>query len=245
MRKLVPWSAHRADHIITVSEFSANDLVSLYGVPRSKITVAYQAPSPVFQPGDKTAAKAQLQRTYGIGCSFILYVGRLQARKNLIRLTEAFAGVRNRHPQLKLVLVGKADLGYDKLLARISELKLGDAVIFSGYVSSDDLPLFYNAAEMFVFPSIFEGFGLPVMESMASGLPTITSNGSCLAEVAGNGALLVDPLSVESIAEAMTRVLEDAAVRRELVERGLERSACFSTARFAAKILDVYKSIAR
>jgi glycosyltransferase involved in cell wall biosynthesis len=242
MRKLVPWSARRADHIITVSEYSASDLVSLYGVPRSKITVAYQAPSPVFKPRASDTAKAQLERTYGIRWPFILYVGRLQARKNLVRLSEAFARVRDQHPELKLVLVGKADLGYDKLRARISELNLGESVIFPGYISSDDLPLFYNAAEMFVFPSIFEGFGLPVMESMASGVPTITSNGSCLAEIAGNGALLVDPLRVDSIAQEMARVLEDAGLRRGLIERGLQRSACFSTAHFAAKILDVYKS---
>jgi glycosyltransferase involved in cell wall biosynthesis len=198
----------------------------------------------VFKPRDKTTAEAQLERTYGIRCPFILYVGRLQARKNLVRLTEAFARVRNQHSELKLVLVGKADLGYDKLRARISELNLSDTVMFPGYVSSDDLPLFYNAAEMFVFPSIFEGFGLPVMESMASGVPTITSSGSCLGEIAGNGALLVDPLSADSIAEAMRRVLDDVGLRRELVQRGLQRSACFSTARFTAKILDVYKSLA-
>jgi len=245
MRNLVPWSARRADYIITVSEYSANDLVSFYGVPRSKITVAYQAPSPLFKPRDKTTAKAHLERAYGIRCPFVLYVGRLQARKNLVRLTEAFARVRQQHPELKLVLVGKADLGYDKLQTMIGELNLNHAVIFPGYVPTDDLPLFYNAAEMFVFPSIFEGFGLPVMESMASGLATITSNGSCLAEVAGNGAMLVDPGSVDSIAEAMTRVFEDAALRRELVERGLQRSACFSAARFAEKILDVYNSLAR
>jgi glycosyltransferase involved in cell wall biosynthesis len=213
-------------------------------VPRSKITVAYQAPSPVFKPRDKSSAKERLERAYGIHCPFILYVGRLQARKNLIRLSEAFARVRNQHFELKLVLVGKADLGYDKLQARISELNLNDAVIFPGYVPSDDLPLFYNAAEMLVFPSLFEGFGLPVMEAMASGVPTITSEGSCLAEIAGSGASLVDPMSVDSIARAMARVLEDAGLRGELVERGLQRSACFSTARFAAKILDVYKSLA-
>jgi glycosyltransferase involved in cell wall biosynthesis len=243
MRKLVPWSARRADHVITVSEFSANDLVSLYGVPRSKITVVYQSPSSVFKPRDKGTAKTQLERRYGIACPFILYVGRLQARKNLVRVVEAFACLRKQHPDLKLVLVGKADLGHQQLVARVGELKLRDSVIFPGYVPSDDLPLFYNVAEIFIFPSIFEGFGLPVMESMASGVPTITSNGACLAEVAGNGALLVDPLSVDSIAEAMKRVLEDASLRRELIERGLQRSACFSTARFTAKILDVYKSL--
>jgi glycosyltransferase involved in cell wall biosynthesis len=244
MRKLVPWSARRADHIITVSEYSANDLVSLYGVPRTKITVAYQAPSPAFKPQDKSSCQELLKSKYGISSPFLLYVGRLQARKNLVRLSEAFARIRKQHPDLKLALVGKPDLDYAKLLARIDELGVKNDVIFPGYIASHDLPAFYGAAELFVFPSIFEGFGLPVMESMASGVPTITSNGSCLAEVAGNGALLVDPLSVDSIAEAMTRVLENAALRRELIERGLQRSACFSTARFAATILRVYGTLA-
>ncbi|HEX5433545.1 MAG TPA: glycosyltransferase family 1 protein [Candidatus Angelobacter sp.] len=241
MRKLVPWSARRADHIITVSEYSARDIVSLYGVPRNKITVAYPAASEKFRPRDKQACKAQLQEAYGIDSPFILYVGRVQVRKNLNRVVEAFAKVRSNHPDLKLVIVGKPDLAYEKLLAKIKELALTAHIHFPGYIEGDRLPLFYNAAEMFVFPSIFEGFGLPVAEAMASGVPTITSNGSCLEEVAGNGALLVDPMSVDSLAAAMRQILEDEGLRRELIERGLRRSAVFSTRGFAAKILDVYR----
>lgn len=241
MRKLVPRSARRADHIITVSEYSANDLVSLYGVPRNKITVAYQAPSRRFKPGDKASAQEQLKTRYGINAPFLLYVGRLQARKNLIRLTEAFARVRTRHKNLKLVLVGKPDLHHEKLLAEVDELGLKQTVIFPGYIASDDLPVFFNAAEIFIFPSIFEGFGLPVMESMASGVPTITSCGSCLEEIAGDGALLVDPLSVDSIADGITRLVESPDLRSALIARGLRRSACFSTASFAEKVLDVYR----
>jgi glycosyltransferase involved in cell wall biosynthesis len=243
MRKLVPRSARRADHIITVSEYSANDLVSLYGVPRSKITVAYQAPSPKFKPRDKLSSQERLKTRYGINSPFLLYVGRLQARKNLIRLTQAFARVRKTHTDLKLVLVGKPDLHHEKLIAKVEELGLREAVIFPGYIASDDLPVFYNAAEVFVFPSIFEGFGLPVMESMASGVPSLTSRGSCLEEIAGDGALLVDPLSVDSIAEAITRLVESPELRSALIERGLRRSACFSTVAFAAKVLDVYRSL--
>lgn len=243
MRRLVPSSARRADHIITVSEYSANDLVSLYGVPRSKITVAYQAPSSRFKPGNKSDAQEELKAKYGISSPFLLYVGRLQARKNLIRLVEAFARVRTKHPNLKLVLVGKPDLRHEQLLARVDELVLKEAVLFPGYIASDDLPVFYNAAEIFVFPSIFEGFGLPVMESMASGVPTITSRGSCLEEIACDGALLIDPSSVDSISGAITRVLETPDLSRDLISRGLRRSVCFSTAAFVAKVLDVYRSL--
>ncbi|HKT50340.1 MAG TPA: glycosyltransferase family 1 protein [Candidatus Angelobacter sp.] len=243
MRRLVPRSARRADRIITVSEHSADDLVSLYGVPRSKITVAYQAPSPRFKPGNKSAAQEELKAKYGISSPFLLYVGRLQARKNLIRMVEAFARVRETHPDLKLVLVGKPDLHHEQLLAKVDELALKEAVLFSGYIASDDLPVFYNAAESFVFPSIFEGFGLPVMESMASGVPTITARGSCLEEIVDDGALLIDPLSVDAITAAITRVLENSDLRRDLIARGLRRSTCFSTAAFAAKVLDAYRSL--
>lgn len=243
MRTLVPWSAQRADHIITVSEYSARDIETLYGISRSKITVAYQAPPPKFHPRDQQSCRAHLATSYGLGFPFLLYVGRIQARKNLIRLVEAYARLRGEHPELKLVIVGKPDLHYERLLARIGELGLRDAVVFPGYVPDHDLPLFYNAAEMFVFPSIFEGFGLPIMESMASGVPTITSAGSCLTEIAGDGALLIDPLSVDCIANAIRRVLEEPQLRDQLIERGLRRSASFSTSAFAGKILDVYKSM--
>lgn len=244
MRKLVPWSARRADHIITVSEYSARDIETVYGIPRSRITVAYQAAPAKFRPRDQQNCRAHLESAYGLRSPFLLYVGRVQARKNLIRLVEAYALVRGQHPDLKLVIVGKPDLHYEKLLARVQELRLNDAVVFPGYVPDDDLPLFYNAAEIFIFPSIFEGFGLPIMESMASGVATITSAGSCLTEIAGDGALLVDPLRVDAIAEGIRGVLERPELKSQLIERGLRRSASFSTQSFAGKILEVYRSLA-
>lgn len=244
MRALVPWSARRADHIITVSEYSARDIETRYGIPRSKITVAYQAAPPKFRPRDRQSCRANLERTYGLGSPFLLYVGRVQARKNLVRLVEAFARLRAENRDLKLVVVGKPDLQYKRLLARVTALGLQADVVFPGYVPDDDLPLFYNAAEVFVFPSIFEGFGLPIMESMASGVATITSEGSCLTEIAGDGALLVNPMSVDSIADAIRRVLDDQDLRSRLIERGLRRSAFFRAQSFAGKILDVYRAMA-
>ena len=243
MRRLVPWSARRATHIITDSEYSAADIAATYGISRNRITVAYLAAGARFQPRDKQSCKEHLKKSYNVCSPFILYVGRVQVRKNLVRLAEAYARVRAQSPDLKLVIVGKPDLHYQKLLERIDELGIRDSVVLPGYVPVDDLPLFYNAAELFVFPSIFEGFGLPVMESMASGVPTITSRGSCLGEVAGDGALLIDPDSVDSIAEAILRVLQDGSLRRELVEHGLRRNASFSTKSFAATILRVYESL--
>src|SRR6476660_3660498 len=243
MKKLVRWTAGRADHILTVSEFSAADIATRFGVPPEKITVAYQAPAPVFRPRDRTQCREHMARNYGIDSPFILYVGRIQARKNLPRLVEAYARVRKQGVSAKLVLVGKMEWQSERLLEKVKELHLENAVIFPGYVAYDDLPLLYNAAELFVFPSIFEGFGLPVMESMASGVPTITSFGSSLEEVAGDGALLVDPSDTASIANAMSRLLGDADLRRELAARGLQRSARFKSGNLAQKTLDVYRSL--
>ncbi|HEX4603213.1 MAG TPA: glycosyltransferase family 1 protein [Candidatus Angelobacter sp.] len=243
MKKLVRWTAGRADHILTVSEFSAADISRRFGVPREKITVAYQSAAPDFHPRDKTQCQDHLARKYKIDSPFLLYVGRIQARKNLPRMVEAYAGLRNQGIAAKLVMVGKKDWQSDMLLHRIKELGMESSVIFPGFVPFEDLPLFYNAAEVFVFPSFFEGFGLPVLESMASGVATITSFGSSLEEVAGNGALLVDPGDTGSIATALGKLLGDAALRHDLAARGLKRSAEFKSADLTQKTLDVYRSL--
>jgi glycosyltransferase involved in cell wall biosynthesis len=244
LRKLTPIAARSADHILTISSFCADDISQRYGVPREKITVAYPSASSDFQPRDKQVCQEHLAREYRIASPFILYVGRIQARKNLPALVKAFAKIRKQGCNAQLVIVGKRDWQFERLFASIRELGLSDAVVSPGYVVSEDLPLFYNAAELFVFPSFFEGFGLPLVESMASGVPTVTSYGSALEEVAGDGALLVDPRSVDAIAGAMRRILEDDGLRRQLVTRGLRRSAEFKSGELAAKALSVYRSLA-
>ena len=244
MKLLVPWSAKRASHIMTISEFSAGDIAWRFGLPREKITVAHLAASPDFHPRDKGQSQERLARKFGITFPFILYVGRIQARKNLSRLVEAYARLRKQGLDAKLVLVGKKDWQAGQLLEKIKELGLEDCVIFPGFVPFDDLPIFYNAAEVFVFPSFFEGFGLPVVESMASGVPTITSFGSSLEEVAGDGALLIDPRDTASIADALGKVLGDPGLQRDLIARGLKRSKNFTAGNLAEKALAVYRSLA-
>jgi glycosyltransferase involved in cell wall biosynthesis len=243
LKSLVPRTARRADHILTVSNYSAADIAGRYGIPREKITVAYLAASQHFRPRDKQGAREHLARHHGIDSPFILYVGRIQPRKNLLRLAEAYAQVRRRGVEAKLLIVGKNDFQAERLSARIAELGLRESVIFPGFISFEDLPMFYNAAEVFVFPSLFEGFGLPVLESMASGVPTITSFGSSLEEVAGDAALLVDPFDTNSLASALVRVLEDTALQGQLVSRGLRRSAQFKPGDLGAKALAIYRSL--
>jgi glycosyltransferase involved in cell wall biosynthesis len=243
MKTLVRWSARRADHIMTISEFSAADIARRFDLSREKITVAYLAASPEFHPRDKDICRAHLERTYGINFPFLLYVGRIQARKNLPRLVEAYSRLRKNGSDVKLVMVGKQDWQSEQLLRKIRDLGLQDSVVFPGFVPAADLPLFYNAAELFIFPSFFEGFGLPVVESMASGTPTITSFGSSLEEVAGDGALLVDPRDTSSIADALQKVLEDAGYRTDLAGRGLKRSMQFKAGNLSEKTLEVYRSL--
>jgi glycosyltransferase involved in cell wall biosynthesis len=228
---------------MTISEFSAADIAERFAVPREKITVAYLAAAPEFHPRDKGPCQEHLARRYGIDSPFILYVGRIQARKNLPRLVEAYARLHKQGVTAKLVMVGKKDWQFERLLDKIKELGLERCVIFPGFVPFDDLPLFYNAADVFVFPSFFEGFGLPVVESMASGVPTITSFGSSLEEVAGDAALLIDPRDTGSIADALGRLLEDRGLRSDLARRGLKRSANFKAGNLAEKALDVYRSL--
>ncbi|HWX53028.1 MAG TPA: glycosyltransferase family 1 protein [Verrucomicrobiae bacterium] len=243
MRKLVRATARRADRILTVSQFSAEDIVRTYRVPAEKVRVAYQAASEEFHPRNKEDAQAYLAKTYGIAPPFLLYVGRIQARKNLERLVDAYAALLQNHPAIKLVMAGKPDWGFEDLRNKIAALRLGDRVVLPGYVPAGDLPLFYNAAELFIFPSLFEGFGLPVLESMASGVATVTSRGSSLEEVAGDGALLIDPHKVDSMTEAMDHVLTNEACRRNLIARGLVRSSEFSAQSFAEQVLQVYQSL--
>jgi len=240
----VPWSAKRASHIMTISEFSAADIARRFDLPREKITVAHLAASPDFHPRNKGESKEHLARKFGITFPFILYVGRIQARKNLSRLVEAYARLRKLGLDSKLVLVGKKDWQAGQLVEKIKELGLEDCVIFPGFVPFDDLPIFYNAAEVFVFPSFFEGFGLPVVESMASGVPTITSFGSSLEEVAGDGALLIDPRDTDLIADTLGKVLGDPSLQKDLIARGLKRSRDFTAGNLAEKALAVYHSLA-
>jgi glycosyltransferase involved in cell wall biosynthesis len=181
----------------------------------------------------------RVKARYGIRGDYILYVGTLQPRKNLRRLLKAYAMVQKRDETPCLVIAGRKGWLYDQIFQQVERLGLETEVIFPGYVPQDDLPTLLSGACFFVFPSLYEGFGLPVLEAMACGTPVLCSNVSSLPEVAGNVALLVDPLDVESMAEAMNRLLQDEGLRAQLVERGFQQVRQFSWDRCARETLTV------
>jgi glycosyltransferase involved in cell wall biosynthesis len=244
LKGLVRRSAKRADHIVTLSEYSKEDIAKTYNIDPGKITVTYLGAGDQYFPRDKEKCREQIAAKYGVTAPFLLYVGRLQERKNLPRLLSAFARLRKEGVDEKLVLVGKKDWMFGNIHAQVESLGLADSVIFPGYVPSSDLPAFFNAAEAFVFPSIFEGFGLPVIEAMACGLPVLTSFGSSLEEIAADAAVLVDPLSEDSIAKGLGKLLGDAQFRARLGQAGLARSASFSFKKTAEQTIEVYKRVA-
>lgn len=231
-------STHRARRLIAVSNHTAAETARLLDVPPQRIDVVHHGVDPNFRPLPAHEVAAFRQRQ-DVPDEFVLFVGTLEPRKNLSRLVEAFAHVGDKG--IKLVLAGGRGWLYDDLLARIEELDLGEEVIFPGYVLGQELPLWYNAATALAYPSLYEGFGLPVLEAQACGTPVLTSNTSSLPEAAGDAALTVDPYHVDAIAEGLNRLLVDEPLRQGLRERGLARVREFAWLRTAEETVRVYR----
>jgi glycosyltransferase involved in cell wall biosynthesis len=202
-----------------------------------------EAANPKFRPLTQGQFLPALKR-HGIETPYVLYVGSLEPRKNLLRLLEAYSRLRSWSDKWFLVIVGARSFRKSSpVVKRVEELGLEASVRFTGYVPEEDLPAIYNGADLFVFPSIYEGFGLPVLEAMACGAPVVTSNTSSLPEVAGDAAVLVDPYNVNAIAVAMHQVLINPALGAELIEKGLIRAAQFSWKRTALETISIYKLV--
>ncbi len=241
----MPFFLRRADAIIAVSEWTRRDAVRLYGIPEDKISVIYEGVDPRFrrQVAEQIAAT---RRCYGLPERYILYVGTIEPRKNLIALLEAYALLRSQHAvadSCRLVFVGKKGWLYEPFFRRLRELALTDQVIITGFVPDDDLPALYAGADVFVFPSIYEGFGLPVLEAMACGTPVVCSNASSLPEVAGEAALMVDAGDVAGLASAIRRVIEDHDLRASLSARGVVQAQRFTWEETARRTLTVYEKV--
>jgi glycosyltransferase involved in cell wall biosynthesis len=237
-------TAWRARKVITVSEHSANDIVSLYGVPRERITVVYNGVSDEFRPTIQPYALSEVRARLRISTDrFILFAGGADPRKNHQTLIRAFARVGELLSSYSLIMVGEAIHRFGDIYETARTFGLEDRVVCTGLLSFEDLRLLYSHADVFVFPSVYEGFGMPVLEAMACGAPVITSNTTALPEVAGDAAVLVNPERVEEMADAIVRVLDDQGLRESLRTKGFQRAKQFTWERAARQTLAVYREV--
>ncbi len=273
LKTLVPLSARRAAHILTVSQHAKQEIVDRYSLPPEKITVTYEAAGEQFRPISDPAVLQTVRAKYGIGDGpFVLALGNLQPRKNIARLVAAFGQMAGRGSEdqkgrgqraevyrsarsdspfsalrspfpASLVIAGKAQWRESEVYRAVQLAGLERHVTFPGYVDDADLPALYSAAAVFVYPSLYEGFGLPPLEAMACGTPVISSTAASLPEVVGDAALLVDPTDSAALAQALRAVLAQPSLHAELRGRGLGRAAQFSWDRCAAETLAVYAEI--
>ena len=247
LRITVRRSAREAAQVIALSEHARNDIIDTYGVEPEKVNVIPLAAPAHFRPVLDEEELQRVRQTYGIEGDYILSVGAIQPRKNLSRLVAAYSRLRRARPEgnlPRLVLVGKCAWLYDETLRSIKELEVSDSVILTGYVPESDLPALYSGALAFVYPSYFEGFGLPPLEAMQCGTAVIVGDKTSLPEVVGDAGVLVDPFDVADIAAAIEKVISDSNFREQLRVKGLERAKLFNWRKTARQTLRVYQKAA-
>ena len=239
------WAAtHKSDRILTVSEASKKDILDYFHVPEQKIDVIYNAIDERFNEPPAPDDIERVKVRYQLDDPFVLYAGNIKPHKNLERLIEAFHMFRRpMFEHVKLLIIGDEISKYATLRRAVHRLKLHKHVRFFGFVPDQTLAALYRLAAVFVFPSLYEGFGLPPLEAMASGAPVITSNVSSLPEVVGDAAVLIDPYDPEAIADAIRRVLSDEALRQQLKERGQVRARHFSWDRSVRRVHEIYQEV--
>ena len=242
LRKFVPPSVAKADHVVVNCEFTKNELVKAYRVPAEKVTVAYPGVDPKSFYPRSAKEKEEIKKKYGITKPFLLFLGTLEPRKNVPAILKAYADLSNRR-DFNLVLAGKKGWLSDEIFRTVADLGLEEDVVFTGYVPEEDRPKLMSAAEVFVFPSFFEGFGMPVIEAQACGTPVVTSNTTSLPEAAGEGAVLVDPRDVGAIGGAIARILSSSSLRDELVGKGLKNSRRFRWEDSGKKLIEIFNSL--
>jgi glycosyltransferase involved in cell wall biosynthesis len=243
LSSVVPRSVQRADLVLADSRSTKDDLVELLAVQPAKIEVVYPGVDPRFHPIEDQILLKEVRERYHLPSRFVLGLGTLQPRKNFIGLIEAFADLRSTIRDLRLVIVGGRGWLYESIFATVERLGVEEKVIFPGYVADEDLPALYNLAELFVFPSLYEGFGLPPLEALACGTPVVSSTASSLPEVMGEAGLMVEATDIEALTGAMTRVLEDSLLREDMVAAGIEQAKRFTWERSAMKLLGLYKTL--
>jgi glycosyltransferase involved in cell wall biosynthesis len=242
-KKRIGYAMRKADAIITISEFSKSEILDVYKIPEGRVRVIHNGVGKEFFP--RTEGIEQLKQEYGIRNRYFLYVGAVEPRKNLVNLLNAFQGLQ---PSLRdayqLVVAGVTRYKDKELFRRVAELGLENEVVFTGRVPQEILPLLYSGAEIFIYPSLFEGFGMPPLEAMACGTPVIASNRTSVPEVLGDAALFVDPLNPAEITQSIKEILSDSSLRETCRQKGIERARLFSWERNAELTVSLYNELA-
>lgn len=229
--------------IITVSNFSKDDIASSFNISKDKIYVTHLAAEDIYCPLNKFICRNIIEKRYDIYDKFILYVGGLSPRKNILGLIEAYSLLPNLiKDQYKLVITGRKGISYNKYQKRCEELNVDSSVIFTDFLPIKDLSLFYNVAEVLIYPSFYEGFGLPPLEAMACGTPVIASNSTSLPEVCSDSALLIDPYNIYELKDSIENLLTDSRLQLKLIQKGLARSSKFSWNNTAIQTINAYQS---
>ena len=245
-RSLIPQIAHKARAIITVSDSSRREIMELLRIPSEKIHVVYEAPGETFRPVLDRQTRDRIRRRYRLPDRYVLSVATLEPRKNVCRLTAAYEAMLDARPDFldtQLVLVGERGWKYNEILESLDRLKTRGQAQELGYVPLEDLPAIYSMASVFAYPSLYEGFGLPVLEGMACGVPVLTSDRSSLTEIAGTAALQVNPEDVTEIRRGLERILSEPTLAQDLAYRGLQHVQKFSWHKAAGETLEVYRAV--
>lgn len=240
--KKFKYACENSDLVIAICEQTKEDLIKFLGVKEEKIKVHYQSCSPAFYQSKTQFEVERISEKYNLSKSFVLNVGAFEERKNQLNLLEAYSQVATKIDQ-DLVFIGQGKKYKDKVISRINELKLNNRVHVLDSVGFDDLPAIYQAASVFCFPSLFEGFGIPIVEALFSKTPVITSYGSCFPESAGPDSYTVDPLSTKSIAQGLYQVLESQSLRDQMIVKGLEFVQRFHRKETTSNLIKIYQQL--
>jgi glycosyltransferase involved in cell wall biosynthesis len=244
LRYAVPRAIARADVVFAISEFTKSEICNAYRVDPEKVVVTPVARDKAFKPISNRQVLESVRQKYSLPERFLLCVGHLEPRKNIPRIVEAFQQVQARGwNDLFLVVVGRPSLRWQEIMRSIGDSDLGDKIRFTGFVEDEDMAGFYNLAEMLVFPSLHEGFGIPLVEAMGCGLPVVTSDTTALAEVADGAAVLVNPRSTEAIADGIEKILSSPTVAEDCSRNGLERVKDFDAEPIASVIARAYQAL--
>jgi glycosyltransferase involved in cell wall biosynthesis len=242
--KYIEQNVHKADAIVVQSQQTRNDLIEIFKVRPDIIKIINLPVNAVFHSNPNDSTKNEIKKKYNLLSPFALFVGTLEPRKNIPTLIRAFEQLhKSGASDLILVVVGKSGWLYDEIINSINNSVVKNKILYLNYLPEKDLAIIYRLATFFVYPSFYEGYGVPVLEAMASGTPVITSNNSSLKEIAEGAAMLVDPTDVEALAEAMANLSDNQSLREELSKKGLERIKLFNHKTAADKVLNIYKQL--